>query len=410
MKWLINFFLKLLKRFKRAIKDFYLNIDSSLKMYKNKRLRFNDSQPIVFICQNQAIWSRTKPVVGEIIKKNSNVILLVVEDTVIQTNETTVFEKDFPSLCVKYESNILNTLKPQIVIYSRPYSHHLPKDIRIEKVCNFSKTAYIPYYYSTSRLVLDGFDKNFQKYLNFNFADQKIVADYFNNIYFKKSKGNQIAFNLGYPSLEKKNLSMIVNRKELMNKKVIVRTPRWTSDPKLGGTNFFNYVDLMLEYFLDNPHYIFIFRPHPLLFSNFISTGELSKEKKEYILTKIHMSSNSYYDDGSTYKPTLNYCDVLICDTSGIILDFATLGKMIIFCDNPLNDGPKNLKIMDDIKNANYVANSFDDIINYLNFSVKEDEKNLARRELSDKLLSENDFASTKICNQLLQLVKQKHN
>lgn len=56
-------------------------------------------------------------------------------------------------------------------------------------------------------------------------------------------------------------------------------TPRWTTNKKLGGSNFFVYYKLLLEYAEKNDDVDLLCRPHPLMFDNFLKTGEMKIEE-----------------------------------------------------------------------------------------------------------------------------------
>lgn len=57
-------------------------------------------------------------------------------------------------------------------------------------------------------------------------------------------------------------------RKQNQGLKIVLWTPRWSTDPYIGGSNFFNYKDIMTRLVKQNKNILFIFRPHPLMFEN----------------------------------------------------------------------------------------------------------------------------------------------
>ena len=73
----------------------------------------------------------------------------------------------------------------------------------------------------------------------------------------------------GFPEFD----SYKVSHKNNSDKKTILWTPRWSYDPVLGGSHFFEYKDEILNFAEKNPYLSIIIRPHPLMFENFIKEG-----------------------------------------------------------------------------------------------------------------------------------------
>ncbi len=398
----MNFVKKMIRYILRPIKKTYITIDSKHKLKKSIN---NKTGPIVFICQCEYIWNKRRDVFLQLLKEGTSPILYVIKDQKsVSTNNVTIFEKEFPNYVCKYEEKKLIDLKPSIVIYSRPYSHYLPKDVRINKVLKYAKTMYIPYYFTLDDLVTTGINDLFYKYLSVYYADQEEVKTHFDYVQRKNiSKGLQKCYNFGYPVFE--NLYLNKNDeciyKNSYNKHKVMWTPRWTLDEKLGGSNFLKYYKNMFSYFLNNEKYSFVFRPHPLLFSNFIETGVISIEEKNEILDSINHSNNSVYDTSSEYINTFFNTDCLITDNSSIIVEYFITGKPMIFCYNDSNLVFNN--IMNKILECNYVVNTFDEILEILNKLNKgiDEKKELRNKYVSDFKESYLD-SSKNIANNIL--------
>ena len=116
------------------------------------------------------------------------------------------------------------------------------------------------------------------------------------------------------------------------NKFRIMWTPRWTTDVKLGGSNFFVYRDALLEYAEKKKDIDFLFRPHPLSFPNFIKTGEMTKEEVDNYRNKIDKMENVFLDEEKEYVSTMWESSVLVGDLSGMMPEYFVTGKPIIFC------------------------------------------------------------------------------
>lgn len=109
-------------------------------------------------------------------------------------------------------------------------------------------------------------------------------------------------------------------------------TPRWTTDPAMGGSNFFTYYEFLFQFARENPEYEFLFRPHPLTLSHFLETGEMTQTQVDDFLAQCQQIPNISLDKEKGYAATFWGADVLISDTSGLIPEFFVTGKPLIFC------------------------------------------------------------------------------
>ena len=133
---------------------------------------------------------------------------------------------------------------------------------------------------------------------------------------------------LGYPVLERFRDSSFAQTKP-----VFLWTPRWTTDQSLGGSTFFVYKDKLLDYFVEQEDKQFIFRPHPLAFYHFQSTGQMSaKEVEEYSL-QYQKSDRIRMDENSDYVESFREAGVLISDMSSMLFEWYVTAKPIIFCE-----------------------------------------------------------------------------
>ncbi len=339
-----------------------------------KKLNFNDKIHVVFVCQCQHIWDKQRSFV---LKLHSNerflITLLILEDEGIIDN--TVFEqfaKEHDIKFIKYYKKVTKELKPDILFYSRPYNDYLPKELRPPKMIKTCKTALIPYGYSLMTIGNINLNKWFADYLSLLFSDN----DYSHNYFIQTHKRNikreiQFSYNVGYPYFEDlyENLPQYINGKHFftdIDKFKVIWTPRWTTDENAGGSNFFNYIDLLFDLFVDKEGYSFIFRPHPYALSNYVSCGLLSEEKKEYYLQRLSNSNNSYYDNGKEYLSNFFRADLLITDVSSIIPEFMFTGKPIIFCHNKTKDILNSIG-MDFCEHVFYNAYSEEDLLRFVN-------------------------------------------
>ena len=120
-------------------------------------------------------------------------------------------------------------------------------------------------------------------------------------------------------------------------KKTVLWTPRWSTDSHVGGSNFFKYKDTILQLATNNLDILFIIRPHPLMFSNFLKTGEMTEEEVTEFKLYCHNSGNVVLDESKSYSDTFWNSDLLITDFSGIVPEYFITGKPIIYCHSNVN-------------------------------------------------------------------------
>ena len=60
----------------------------------------------------------------------------------------------------------------------------------------------------------------------------------------------------------------------------ILWTPRWTTQERIGGSHFFEYKDLFLEFAekYGSEELKFAIRPHPLMFDHFVTEGQMTEQ------------------------------------------------------------------------------------------------------------------------------------
>ena len=112
----------------------------------------------------------------------------------------------------------------------------------------------------------------------------------------------------------------------------VMWTPRWTTDPALGGTNFFNYKDWILDYAEENRDVTFLLRPHPMAFENFVKAGEMSQQEVDAYKSRCEALENVQIDARKEYITTMWNSSVLIGDYSSILPEYFIMNKPLIYC------------------------------------------------------------------------------
>ena len=226
----------------------------------------------------------------------------------------------------------------------RPYDDHLPAIYQSNYLSTFTRVCYITYGYSITKECMPTVYKyDFLRNTYLFYPDSLSAKNYVSrNLKKHLCNWNKIGL-IGYPRFD---LLKISDNSETKCKSFLW-TPRWTTKQEICGTNFFNYLDKILEFFISHSELTLIFRPHPLLFKNFLSTGQLTQEKYDQILTTFSSYPNLIFDDPiNDYIDTFNKVDALITDPTSLLTEFYYTSKPIIYCtpcDN-FNDSAKILE------------------------------------------------------------------
>lgn len=273
----------------------------------------------------------------------------------------------------------LNRLNPDYLFHSRPYNYSMPEPYTSGKIVKHALICNVIY---GTCLTVNGLDvtlnKNYFRDTYMYYAFDKHEKDFYANRYKLGVKsGIQKCLLFGSIGMEQ----MLDAKKEKLKnefKKTILWTPRWSTDPYVGGSNFFNYKDVLIRLAKDNQNILFMFRPHPLMFGNFIKTGEMTQKEVDDFKQYCKKEKNIILDESKEYSDIFWNSDILITDASGIVPEYFITEKPIIYCHpHGLFEYAEYAKDM--IKSC-YEVNNVNDL--YLHFSnlINGDDSKLNQR------------------------------
>ena len=156
-------------------------------------------------------------------------------------------------------------------------------------------------------------------------------------------------------------------------------TPRWSTDPYIGGSNFFNYKDIMTRLVKQNKNILFIFRPHPLMFENFIKTKEMSSEELSEFKQYCEETENLILDEEKEYTSEFWQSDMLITDLSGMIPEYFITEKPIIYCHSTV--AFNYTEYATNMISSCYEANDQKDLIKYFNELINGNDYKFSQRK-----------------------------
>lgn len=277
------------------------------------------------------------------------------------------------------------SLKLDYVFIPRPYETYLPKSYRASAWRKFTKVCYVPYAFP----ILDDwhvmYNTHFVRNVSLVFCEKKSSRDYVAGKFAQTVRaGDQKALLCGYPKFDlieahAGNESPLWPRKRSGEIFRMMWTPRWTTDPRLGGSNFFRYKDRMIEWAENDRSVDLLFRPHPMALEHYVSAGLMTREEEDAYLKRYGDCENAAIDRTTAYYDTFYSSDCLITDISSIIMDYLFTGRPIIYC-RFADDEPFSLP---ELRDSLYIVDSFEGITDRVEKIRRgEDEKKELRQQL----------------------------
>ena len=232
-------------------------------------------------------------------------------------------------------------LQLDYVFIPRPYETYLPKMYRASALRRLCRVCFVPY---SSPLLEDWhlmYNTHFIRNVSLLFCEKEASAAYVREkIGPTVRSGDQKVFNSGFPKFdgvvsgEGLESDAWPRPREKSGFRVLW-TPRWTLDPKLGGSSFLKYREEMIRWAEEDADVDLLFRPHPLALETYVREGILTREEEERYLLRYEQCGNAAVDRKSTYYDTMWSSDALITDVSSMLMDYMFTGRPILYCPTP---------------------------------------------------------------------------
>lgn len=396
--------MEMLKVIYRKVRDYLLSINSLYYIKKNidkvsKKVQNDEKLTVLFIVQYIPAWNKLEPIYQKM--RNSDrfnpIIVCVplnVENHILLNddfhNDTYEYfiQNNYECVNCLYENGNwvdLKLFEPDYVFHSRPYNYCMPKCYTSGEIKKYALICNVLYGVNTTKncqnvtLNRDYFNDTFC-YFAFDTSDQEFYIQR-----FKKGILLQVQKCLPYGAIGLEQMLKV--KSENYNKKfkkTILWTPRWSTDSSIGGSNFFKYKETILILAENNHDVRFIIRPHPLMFNNFINTGEMTKEEVSNFKKYCSNTINIELDEKKEYSDTFWESDILITDNSGIVPEYFVTLKPIIFCHSDIFQYTAG---MEKIVETTYQAFDSNDINRYFNQLIMDNDYMIKQRREKCKCL-----------------------
>lgn len=306
---------------------------------------------VVFVCHSPSLWGKQSPVFKALRLDPSFNVSLVAAPYRHATFGDNNFHDAGTADYIRREEGIepiigydstsdewldLQSLQPDYVFFQQPYDCIFPFSYTSECVSMYARICYVPYY---GILIFNGVMEevthplSFFKNVSLAFLGHEKEAEDILGRFCGTVRSSQLEI-VGPPALDyvkhsKSPTGAHWNLEYTDKRTRILWTPRWRTEE--GTCHFFDYNDYFVELAKRDESIDFLFRPHPLCFNNFLTTGELSQVDHDNMIEDYERLQNAAIDRSGVYEDTFLSCDILVSDMSSMMAEFFITGKPIVY-------------------------------------------------------------------------------
>lgn len=279
-------------------------------------------------------------------------------------------------------------LNPDFVFLGIPYDEEYPNEYSFNRMASFTKLCFVPYGFDLVTGVGNQTSLNdyMLAHVSYLFADSDVTAEYCNKrMKILRLFGKYQVCDLGFPRFD---LLEWKKEKDNTEKTVILYTPRWTTSRNVNNghepSSFLRFINGLLSFGKNNPEFNIIIRPHPILFSRFVSDGEMTIEEVALFRDQVEKTTNMQLDEEMDYLNSLMSADILLTDYSSVVTEFLYTKKPVVYYGPPTNFVNQFKPLYD----AMYVVENWDQAeATILALSKGLDNKKQKRKDAVDKCL-----------------------
>lgn len=377
-----------------------LRLKKKMKSINNKKIN------VVFVCHNCQIWGVLKTACKECIEdKKFNVKIIIIPGTIIDLDQEHIKKetKKIQDFFIDYKCEIiqgynydseewldLRSLEPDYLFFQVPYNSLRPPQYHSNVVSSYTSLCYVPYAYPLlgNTIEEEVYPRSFFQDLYCVFAHsqkgKEWLLKYFNDVEFFDKNSVEVVGSPRFDHLDRyKNTESNLWKYKGNNRKFrIIWTPYFSI--REGLSNFFEYTDLFFKYARSNEDVEIMLRPHPLMWSEFVSTKEMSLEEVEQFKERWTSMHNMSIDESYDYYDKFFSSDVIVSDISSIFGPYFLTGNPLVYCrkNDSFNEEGKNLA------KGFYVTCSWKEVESTLNMLKNGEDPLMEKR----KKIIENNF------------------
>ena len=123
------------------------------------------------------------------------------------------------------------------------------------------------------------------------------------------------------------------HKKTAEGKRIFLWTPHWFQSREEGksSSSFLPYFKEIFRFFRGSTDSALVFRPHPLLFKCLLDAELIDKATETGLMDFLDQCDNIFYDSSNDARSSCEISDYLICDISGIMMEYIHTRKPIIY-------------------------------------------------------------------------------
>ena len=287
----------------------------------------------------------------------------------------------------------LRRLKPDYVFLANPYdSRRNFPGFRTNDIAKFAKVCVISYGTTLSKIFSDRlFDefRNFWHNVYFYFPSAESVKEEFLKRFPPGMNYRHVEF-FGFPALK----PYYMLEKKSSDEKIVMWSPRWNFDDKIGGSHFMDFKDKFVA--LSKKYGVkLIFRPHPDLFNELIRKKFMSREDLADYDETLKKNNIHRQTTLAGMSSTIGAVDFFITDYSSIMSQLFLTGRPIIYCQYPK---AIPLPEYEEMFSSLYVAHDWKDVEKFLeDLLAGKDPLFERRQEIAKKIYDLHRDAAEKI-------------
>lgn len=349
-------------------------IRNCLKRNEVKKLK------VVFFVQLGALWNSTYSVWDAFDKEKTVECTIVAMPFIHASARKNPYEvKEFLLAegipFVDWQEYDMEEHRPDLIFFQSPYDISKP-DTKFTASAIAKKgirMAYIPY-------GLECGGRSVDLAFQFNQAIHNLAWRVFSRSERNKAmygkycaRGNEHVVVTGHPKMDRlfhyrgEDADPVLLKK-IQNRKVFLWAPHFLTNKQCQCSTFLKFKKFIPRFFAQRKDIALILRPHPLLYENIVTEGDMTTAEVEHYFHTWSKMDNIYWDQQDVYSEAFYYSDALLADVGSFLLEYLVTDKPVLFLHDeytqPMNEDGE------EIKKYYYNATNEFELVNFIEMIV----------------------------------------